>query len=182
MSRRIATSTPPALHLRLSVATPPSHREPGFQQPGPTTRTIAQIDTKGDWADFVYRYQEVHLATVIEILQSIRQADMSPILSQIYSAPGGTEALDVLMKYMYVPFRSLSVTSLTPGPWSDLADRIHQIQGNGTDKRSCHIAQHHTSSNRFLPDPRSRRRRGRRPSHERAFELARKGTARPSAG
>ncbi|KAJ4304716.1 hypothetical protein N0V90_000243 [Kalmusia sp. IMI 367209] len=45
--------------------------------------------------------KEVHLATVIEILQSIRQADMSPILSQIYSAPGGTEALDVLMKYIY---------------------------------------------------------------------------------
>jgi hypothetical protein len=46
--------------------------------------------------------QEVHLAAVIEILQSIRQSDMSPILSRIYGAPGGTEALDVLMKYMYV--------------------------------------------------------------------------------
>ncbi|PSN68330.1 Arp2/3 complex 16 kDa subunit ARPC5 [Corynespora cassiicola Philippines] len=45
--------------------------------------------------------KEVHLATVIEILQSIRQSDMSPILSRIYSAPGGTEALDVLMKYIY---------------------------------------------------------------------------------
>ncbi|CAI6333802.1 unnamed protein product [Periconia digitata] len=45
--------------------------------------------------------KEVHLATVIEILQSIRQADMSPILSRIYSAPGGSEALDVLMKYIY---------------------------------------------------------------------------------
>lgn len=53
--------------------------------------------------------QEVHLATVIEILQSIRQSDMSPILSRVYSAPGGTEALDVLMKYMYV----LTSTSLT---------------------------------------------------------------------
>jgi hypothetical protein len=46
--------------------------------------------------------QEVHLAAVIEILQSIRQSDMSPILSRLYGAPGGTEALDVLMKYMYV--------------------------------------------------------------------------------
>jgi hypothetical protein len=27
---------------------------------------------------------------------------MSPILSRLYKAPGGTEALDVLMKYMYV--------------------------------------------------------------------------------
>ena len=43
----------------------------------------------------------MYLAIVTEILQSIRQSDMSPILSRIYSAPGGTEALDVLMKYMY---------------------------------------------------------------------------------
>jgi hypothetical protein len=49
--------------------------------------------------------QEVHLAAVIEILQSIRQSDMSPILSRLYGAPGGTEALDVLMKYMYVAAR-----------------------------------------------------------------------------
>lgn len=34
---------------------------------------------------------------------------MSPILGRIYSAPGGTEALDVLMKYMYaaLPFLDL---------------------------------------------------------------------------
>lgn len=48
--------------------------------------------------------QETHLAVVIEILQSIRQSDMSPILSRIYSSPSGTEALDVLMKYMYVGY------------------------------------------------------------------------------
>lgn len=48
--------------------------------------------------------QETHLAVVIEILQSIRQSDMSPILSRIYSSPSGTEALDVLMKYMYVEY------------------------------------------------------------------------------
>ncbi|KAF1832883.1 Arp2/3 complex 16 kDa subunit ARPC5 [Decorospora gaudefroyi] len=45
--------------------------------------------------------KETHLATVTEILQSIRQSDMSPMLSRIYKAPGGTEALDVLMKYIY---------------------------------------------------------------------------------
>jgi hypothetical protein len=39
---------------------------------------------------------------VIEILQSIRQADMSPLLSRIYKSDGGSEALDTLMKYMYV--------------------------------------------------------------------------------
>ena len=45
--------------------------------------------------------QEAYLAIVLEVLQSIRQAEIAQLLSRIYSAPGGTEALDVLMKYMY---------------------------------------------------------------------------------
>ncbi|KAF9741936.1 hypothetical protein PMIN03_009259 [Paraphaeosphaeria minitans] len=57
--------------------------------------------------------QDVHLATVIEILQSIRQADMSPIVSQIYSSPGGTEALDVLMKYIYKGMAQTNAASST---------------------------------------------------------------------
>lgn len=44
--------------------------------------------------------QEVHLATVVEILQSIKQSEMSPMLSRIYGSEGGTETLDVLMKYL----------------------------------------------------------------------------------
>lgn len=44
--------------------------------------------------------QEIHLATVVEILQSIKQSDMSPMLSRIYASEGGPESLDVLMKYM----------------------------------------------------------------------------------
>lgn len=47
-------------------------------------------------------WQEVHLATVVEILQSIKQSEMSPILNRIYSSDGGIEALDVLMKYLCV--------------------------------------------------------------------------------
>jgi len=47
------------------------------------------------------RAKEVHLATVIEILQSIKQSEMSPMLSRIYGSEGGTEVLDVLMKYLY---------------------------------------------------------------------------------
>ncbi|KAL9580040.1 MAG: hypothetical protein Q9212_004732 [Teloschistes hypoglaucus] len=45
--------------------------------------------------------KEVHLATVVEILQSIKQSEMSPILNRIYNSDGGIEALDVLMKYLY---------------------------------------------------------------------------------
>ncbi|KAF2001731.1 Arp2/3 complex 16 kDa subunit ARPC5 [Amniculicola lignicola CBS 123094] len=59
------------------------------------------------------RGKDVHLTTVIEILQSIRQADMSPILQRIYSAPGGTEALDVLMKYIY---KGMSQTNAASTP------------------------------------------------------------------
>ena len=44
--------------------------------------------------------QEIHLATVIETLQSIKQADMSPMLSRIFASEGGPESLDVLMKYL----------------------------------------------------------------------------------
>lgn len=36
---------------------------------------------------------------------------MSPILSRIYKAQGGTESLDVLMKYMYVSAYSPSAMS-----------------------------------------------------------------------
>ena len=46
--------------------------------------------------------QELYLAAVIEILQSIRQAEMTPLLKRVYQAEGGSELLDVLMKYMFV--------------------------------------------------------------------------------
>ena len=81
--------------------------------------------------------QEVHLAAVIEILQSIRQADMSPILSRIYKAEGGSEAMDTLMKYMYVTVAVHSPVSFALGfPFlvvlgSDVITLTHgQIQGN----------------------------------------------------
>ncbi|KAJ4986164.1 arp2 3 complex subunit [Stagonosporopsis vannaccii] len=45
--------------------------------------------------------KEAYLAIVLEVLQSIRQAEIAQMLSRIYSAPGGSEALDVLMKYIY---------------------------------------------------------------------------------
>jgi hypothetical protein len=56
------------------------------------------------WCAGLTRAQEVHLAAVMEILQSIRQADMSPMLGRIYKGESGSELLDTLMKYMYVMF------------------------------------------------------------------------------
>ena len=59
----------------------------------------------------------MYLAAVIEILQSIRQSDMSPILSRIYKAQGGTESLDLLMKYMYVAAFIGALLALTASPY-----------------------------------------------------------------
>ncbi|KFA61182.1 hypothetical protein S40285_02225 [Stachybotrys chlorohalonatus IBT 40285] len=53
--------------------------------------------------------KDAHLQTIIEVLQSIKASDMSPLLKSIYGSPGGSEALDVLMKYMHVlPFHAIS--------------------------------------------------------------------------
>ena len=35
------------------------------------------------------------------MLQSIKQAEMTPMLTRIYDTEGGSDALDTLMKYMY---------------------------------------------------------------------------------
>ncbi|KAF2210704.1 hypothetical protein CERZMDRAFT_91131 [Cercospora zeae-maydis SCOH1-5] len=43
----------------------------------------------------------IHLATVTEILQSIRQAEITPICQRIFQSEGGSEVLDTLMKYLY---------------------------------------------------------------------------------
>jgi len=45
--------------------------------------------------------KNVHLSTVTEILQSIRQSEMTPILQRIYQSEGGSEVCDTLMKYLY---------------------------------------------------------------------------------
>ena len=44
--------------------------------------------------------KQVHLATVIEVLQGIRQAEMVKILEAVCSGEGGSERADCLMKYM----------------------------------------------------------------------------------
>lgn len=46
--------------------------------------------------------KETHLHTVIEVLQSIKASEMTPMLQRIFAQQGGSECLDVLMKYLYV--------------------------------------------------------------------------------
>lgn len=44
--------------------------------------------------------QDAHLQTVVEVLQSIKASEMTPMLQRIYGSEGGSELLDVLMKYL----------------------------------------------------------------------------------
>lgn len=47
------------------------------------------------------RAKEVHLATVIEVLQGIRQGEMTKVLEGVCNGQGGSERADCLMKYLY---------------------------------------------------------------------------------
>ncbi|KAL4820876.1 actin-related protein 2/3 complex subunit 5 [Aspergillus spinulosporus] len=45
--------------------------------------------------------KQVHLATVIDVLQGIRQGEMGRVLQAVLDGPGGVERGDCLMKYLY---------------------------------------------------------------------------------
>jgi len=55
--------------------------------------------------------KQVHLTTVLEVLQGIRQSDVSRILSEILKQPGGTAMGDTLLKYVYKGMASGTSTS-----------------------------------------------------------------------
>ncbi|KAK5998088.1 Actin-related 2/3 complex subunit 5-like protein [Cladobotryum mycophilum] len=59
--------------------------------------------------------KDAHLQTIIEVLQSIKASDMTPLLKGIYASQGGSELLDVLMKYIYKGMASGPQASSTPG-------------------------------------------------------------------
>ncbi|KAI9751533.1 MAG: 40S ribosomal protein [Chaenotheca gracillima] len=79
------------------------------------------------------RAKEVHLATVVEVLQSIKQSDMSPMLTRMYQAEGGTEKLDVLMKYLYKGMSHSSQASSSSGksisPQTTGFSQVHSRSG-----------------------------------------------------
>lgn len=45
--------------------------------------------------------KQVHLTTVLEVLQGIRQSDASKVLQEMIKQPGGNALADTLMKYIY---------------------------------------------------------------------------------
>jgi actin related protein 2/3 complex subunit 5 len=46
--------------------------------------------------------KEIHLGTVVEVLQGIRASEISGILGRIWGSEGGSEVVDCLMKYLWV--------------------------------------------------------------------------------
>jgi actin related protein 2/3 complex subunit 5 len=42
----------------------------------------------------------VHMATVVDVLQGIRQGEMTRVLEGVCSGEGGSERADCLMKYL----------------------------------------------------------------------------------
>lgn len=50
----------------------------------------------------------MHLATVVEVLQGIRQGEMTRVLEGVVGGDGGAERGDCLMKYLYVDLPSHS--------------------------------------------------------------------------
>jgi len=84
--------------------------------------------------------KELHLSTVLEILSSIKQAEMTPILTRIYSSPAGTELLDVLMKYLYKGMaRHNASNTATPGV-SVHATGVSSVSGQGGAPREYGVA------------------------------------------
>ncbi|KIW06466.1 hypothetical protein, variant [Verruconis gallopava] len=74
--------------------------------------------------------KEIHLQTVLETLQGIRAAEMTPLLQRIYASEGGPEVLDTLMKYLYKGMstagaHAASSKGLSPNPtgFSQMAGR-----------------------------------------------------------
>ncbi|KAK2742385.1 hypothetical protein FQN55_007919 [Onygenales sp. PD_40] len=62
------------------------------------------------------RAKEVHLATVVEVLQGIRQGEMTRVLEGVCSGEGGAERGDCLMKYLYKGMATQSSGSGTLSP------------------------------------------------------------------
>ncbi|KAJ5960435.1 ARP2/3 complex 16kDa subunit (p16-Arc) [Penicillium vulpinum] len=60
------------------------------------------------------RAKEVHLATVIDVLQGIRQGEMTRILEGVCSGDGGAERADCLMKYLYKGMSSAAPGTQSP--------------------------------------------------------------------
>ncbi|KAI1179857.1 actin-related protein 2/3 complex subunit 5 [Nemania sp. FL0916] len=75
--------------------------------------------------------KDAHLQSVIEVLQSIKASEMTPMLQRIYDSAGGSELVDVLMKYLYKGMAggSASLSSGGGGPRTPTRNITPQATG-----------------------------------------------------
>ncbi|KAL6855221.1 hypothetical protein ACO1O0_006360 [Amphichorda felina] len=73
--------------------------------------------------------KEAQLQTIVEVLQSIKASEMSPLLKNIYASEGGSEALDVLMKYIYKGMGAGSPASRSPSNVTPQSTGFSQVGG-----------------------------------------------------
>jgi len=57
--------------------------------------------------------KDIHLGTVVEVLQSIRASEIPGVLGRIWGSEGGSEVVDCLMKYLYKGMAASSTTGKT---------------------------------------------------------------------
>ncbi|KAJ5208968.1 hypothetical protein N7449_003347 [Penicillium cf. viridicatum] len=97
------------------------------------------------------RAKEVHLATVIDVLQGIRQGEMTRILEGVCSGDGGAERADCLMKYLYKGMSSAAPGSGAQSPKKSVSPQdtgFSQIQarnlgeGGGGQQMSVLLSWH----------------------------------------
>ncbi|KAJ6057131.1 hypothetical protein N7460_000405 [Penicillium canescens] len=97
------------------------------------------------------RAKEVHLATVIDVLQGIRQGEMTRILEGACSGDGGAERADCLMKYLYKGMSSSAPGSGAQSPRKNVSPQdtgFSQIQarnlgeGGGGQQMSVLLSWH----------------------------------------
>ncbi|CAG7982445.1 unnamed protein product [Penicillium salamii] len=97
------------------------------------------------------RAKEVHLATVIDVLQGIRQGEMTRILEGVCSGDGGAERADCLMKYLYKGMSSSASGSGAQSPKKSVSPQatgFSQIQarnlgeGGGGQQMSVLLSWH----------------------------------------
>ncbi|GAQ34465.1 hypothetical protein AtubIFM55763_007154 [Aspergillus tubingensis] len=75
------------------------------------------------------RAKEVHLAAVVEVLQGIRQGEMSRVLESVCTGEGGSERADCLMKYLYKGMAAPAPSSAAQSPrMSPQSTGFSQIQ------------------------------------------------------
>lgn len=72
--------------------------------------------------------KQVHLSTVVEVLQGIRQSEVARILAGLVQGEGGMARADCLMKYLYRGMSSQSTSSSSKASISPQGTGFSQIQ------------------------------------------------------